>query len=672
MKTLNKLLVANRGEIALRVMRTARKMGLATVAVYSDADASAPHVKFADEAVRIGPAPSVQSYLRADALLQAAKLTGADCLHPGYGFLSENPDFAQAVLSAGLTFVGPKPAAIRAMGLKREAKALVGARGVPLVPGFDGGDQSTALLEAKALEIGLPVIFKPSAGGGGKGMKIARKPEDLREAIESGRREAQGAFGDPTLIIERYLDQPRHLEIQLLGDEHGNLVHLFERECSIQRRHQKVVEETPSMALTPESRAQMGAAAVEVAKAIGYTNAGTVEFIMDREGRFYFSEMNTRLQVEHRVTELVVGVDLVELQLRIARGEPLPFKQEDLKQHGHAVQVRLYAEDPANGFLPSVGPVHDFHVHEGGGLFSHPTSAPQGALIVDSGVESGGEVSMHYDPMAAKVIAWGEDRDDATRRMVRALEGLSVQGVTTNRAFLTRLLRHPDYLAGRLHTGFIDEKMGDALAEPLNPERTHLCAVAATLAQHLARREKDDYLPNVLSGFRNNRSADQFAEYTNETRVEYRALPPAPSASGVRGRFLVNGAPWLVVSWDAPALTLESPEGLRQRVRVVAADGKLFVHSRLGDEVLVEKPRFPAAADASVKGGFMAPMPGKVVKVFVKDGEVVKAGQTLLVLEAMKMEQATRSPADGVVKQVLVREGDQVTAGQILVVMNES
>jgi 3-methylcrotonyl-CoA carboxylase alpha subunit len=537
------------------------------------------------------------------------------------------------------------------MGLKREAKDLVGKRGVPLVPGFDGGDQSTATLEKKALELGLPVIFKPSAGGGGKGMKIARAPGELREAIESGRREAQSAFGDPTLIIEKYLERPRHLEIQLLGDEHGSVVHLFERECSIQRRHQKVVEETPSMALTPDSRAKMGAAAVEVAKAIGYTNAGTVEFILDPDGRFYFIEMNTRLQVEHPVTELVVGVDLVELQLRIARGEPLPFKQEDLRQRGHAVQVRLYAEDPANGFMPSVGPVHDFHVH------------PVGGLLVDSGVETGGEVSMHYDPMAAKLIAWGEDRTDSSSRMVRALQGLSVQGVTTNRGFLARLLQHPDYVAGKLHTAFIEEKLGDALAEPVDADRTMLCAISATLAQHLARREVDPYLPGVITGFRNNRFMDQFAEYTSGTRVEYRALGDQ--------KFLINGAQWQVLSWDAPALTLVSPEGLRQHVRVVAADGKLFVHSRLGSEVLVEKPRFPAPVDAAVKGGFMAPMPGKVVKVLVKDGDAVKSGQTLLVLEAMKMEQTTRSPADGVVKKVMVREGDQATAGQILVVMEE-
>jgi 3-methylcrotonyl-CoA carboxylase alpha subunit len=394
----------------------------------------------------------------------------------------------------------------------------------------------------------------------------------------------------------------------------------------------------------------MGAAAVEVARAIGYTNAGTVEFIMDRDGRFYFSEMNTRLQVEHRVTEQVVGVDLVEQQLRIARGEKLPFTQAELKQRGHAVQVRLYAEDPANGFLPSVGTVHDFHVHEVGGL------------LVDSGIESGGEVSMHYDPMIAKLICWGEDRLDATARMVRALEGLSVQGVTTNRGFLTRLLQHPDYLAGHLHTGFIEEKMSSALAEPLDAERMQLAAIAATLAAHLTRRAADPFLPGVVSGFRNNRAAEQFAEYEG-ARVEYRDLG--------RGRFLIAGGEWQVLSFEAPALTVTSPDGLRQRARVTKVDTTFFVHTRLGSAVLVEKPRFPAAADASVKGGFMAPMPGKVVKVNVADGETVKAGQVLLVLEAMKMEQATRSPSDGVVKKVMVRQGDQVTAGQILVVMDE-
>jgi acetyl-CoA carboxylase biotin carboxylase subunit len=653
MPLLHRVLVANRGEIALRIMKTLRRMGLGTVAVFSDADERAPHVRFADRAVRLGPAPSAESYLNVDAVLRAAALSGADAVHPGYGFLAENPDFAEAVTRAGLTFIGPTAAAIRAMGLKREAKALVGARGVPLVPGSDGGDQSVATLEAKALELGLPVIFKPSAGGGGKGMRIVREPAQLRAAIESGQREARGAFGDPTLIIERYLERPRHVEIQLLGDHHGNVVHLFERECSIQRRHQKVVEETPSLALTPEARAAMGAAAVEVAKAIGYTNAGTVEFILDQAGRFYFSEMNTRLQVEHRVTELVVGVDLVELQVRVARGEPLPFTQGDLKQTGHAVQCRLYAEDPANGFLPSIGPVHDWHVPD------------QGQLLVDAGLEAGGEVSMHYDPMVAKLVTWGETREASTAAMVRALEQLVVQGPTTNRGFLTRLLSHPDYRAGKLHTGFIDEAMAGQLAEPQDAARDTLARVAATLASHEVRRAADPHLPHVPSGWRNSRSGDQFMDFDGGHRVEYRALGD--------GRFLVRAGgvegTWRVLRWDAPVLTLEEPSGLRTRARVVDAAGKLWVHTERGPVTLVEAPRFPPPADEAVKGGFMAPMPGKVVKVLVKGGDAVTRGQVLLVLEAMKMEQSTVSPEDGVIGQVLVREGDQVTAGQILVVM---
>ncbi len=655
MKTFHSLLIANRGEIALRVMRTARAMGLTTVAVYSDADAQAPHVRFADRAVRLGPAPSRESYLNVEAVLRALRLSGADALHPGYGFLSENPDFAQAVLDAGVTFVGPTPTAIRAMGLKREAKALVATRGVPLVPGFDGGDQSTALLKAKALELGLPVIFKPSAGGGGKGMKIARTPAELEAAIESGRREAASAFGDPTLIIEKYLERPRHLEVQVLGDTHGHLVHLFERECSIQRRHQKVVEETPSTALDAPQRATMGQAAVEVAKAIGYTNAGTVEFIMDQAGQFYFSEMNTRLQVEHRVTEQVVAIDLVEWQLRVAMGEALAFTQGDLQQRGHSVEVRLYAEDPAQDFMPAVGPVFDFDVPSLGGL------------LVDSGVEAGGEVSMHYDPMMAKLITHGRDRADATARMVRALEGLSVQGLTTNRAWLTRLLRHPDYLAGKLHTGFIAEH-AVLLAEPIDAERDAFCAIAATLAQHERRRLASTHLPHVPSGFRNSRFAPQFAEY-GEQRVEYLALEG--------GRFEVRcGAMagiWRVLAFDAPVVTVEDHRGVRERVRVIDAGGKLWVHSTaFGSVVLTERPRFPSPGNEQTKGGLMAPMPGKVVKVAVVSGQAVARGAVLLVLEAMKMEQTTVSPVAGTVKEVLVREGEQVTAGQVLVVMEEA
>ena len=654
MKTLEKLLVANRSEIALRIMQSARKLGLSTVAVYSDADEAAPYVRFADEAVRIGPSPSTDSYLRIDAILRAAKLSGADSVHPGYGFLAESPDFAQAVVDAGLTFVGPTPSAIRAMGLKKEAKAQVARLGVPVVAGSDGGDQSSATLAAAALELGLPIIFKPSAGGGGKGLRIVRSRGELEPAIDSAKREASSAFGDPTLIIEKYLERPRHVEIQLLGDHHGHLVHLFERECSIQRRHQKIIEETPSVALGPKLREEMGEAALTVARAIGYTNAGTVEFLLDEQGRFYFSEMNTRLQVEHRVTELVLGLDLVELQLRIARGEPLPFTQEALAQKGHAVECRVYAEDPANHFFPSVGVVHDWSVPSLGGV------------VVDSGIDAGSSVTVHYDPLVAKVVTWGTDRAQATGKMVRALEAVSLAGPSNNLGFLSRLLRHPEYTAGRLHTGLVEE-LSALWAEPVDADRDGEAAIAATLAQHERRRRADDYLPSVPSGWRNNRWADQFVEY-GARRVEYRSLEA--------GRFLVRldgaEATWSVMSFHDPELVLESPPGLRQTFRVVEVQGHHWVHGRRGTTLLLETPRFPAPADAALKGGLLAPMPGKVTRVMVRTGETVKKGQLLLVLEAMKMEQTVLSPEDGTVQELLVREGEQVTAGQVLALVGEA
>jgi acetyl/propionyl-CoA carboxylase alpha subunit len=655
MRPIERVLVANRGEIALRIMRTVRRMGLSTVAVFSDADANTPPVRFADTAVRLGGASSKDSYLKAEVILAAAKKTGADAIHPGFGFLSENPDFAQAVVDAGLLFIGPTPKAIRAMGLKREAKALVGQRGVPLVPGFDGGDQSTAHLKAKALELGLPVIFKPSAGGGGKGMKIARAPGELEACIDSGRREAQSAFGDPTLIIEKYLETPRHIEVQLLGDQHGTLLHLFERECSLQRRHQKVVEETPSPALDETLRARICQAALEVGRAVDYTNAGTVEFIMEG-GRFFFSEMNTRLQVEHRVTEQVTGIDLVEQQLRVARGEKLAFRQEDVRQRGHAVQVRLYAEDASNQFLPSIGPVHDFW------------TPPLGGLLVDSGIESGGEVTPHYDPMVAKLIVHAETRTQSLAMLARALEQTSVLGLTTNKGFLARLLRDPDVVRGELSTQTIAQKLGSTLAEPVDAERDGLAAVAATLFAFEARQERDDFLPHLTTGFRNNRFRDQQHTWTkgDETlTVSYRDL-------GAR-RFQVSvgeaSGLWRIASRCAPCLDVESPDGVVHRLRLVLAGDVAFVHTPRGTVTLHEAPRFPTPGDEAVKGGFMAPMPGKVVKVLVRDGEAVKQGQALLVLEAMKMEQTTFAPADGVVKTVQVREGDQVTAGQVLIVM---
>jgi acyl-CoA carboxylase subunit alpha len=490
-----KILVANRGEIARRVLRTVRAMGLAGVAVYSDADADAPHVREADEAVRLGPAPSRESYLAIDRVLAAAAATGADAVHPGYGFLAENADFAARVAAAGLTFIGPPVEAIRTMGSKIEAKRIMADAGVPVVPGVSGRGRSDAELAAEGRALGFPLLVKASAGGGGKGMRIVRAAAELGDALAAARREAEGAFGDGTLLIERYFEAPRHIEVQIFADTYGAVVHCFERECSIQRRYQKVIEEAPSPAVDGALRAKLGAAAVAAARAIGYVGAGTVEFIVDRQGAFYFLEVNTRLQVEHPVTEAVTGLDLVRLQIVVAQGEPLPFAQEDLALDGHAIEARLYAEDPARDFLPATGRV----------LLWEPPRLP--GVRYDAGVVAGSDVGVHYDPLLAKVIAHGASRAEATQRLVRALQGLGVAGVTTNRDFLIAVLTHPRFHAGETDTHFIERHLpaerrgvaGDARAE-----RIHV--IAAAIHEHECRRRQGGPLPaSIPSGWRNNR-----------------------------------------------------------------------------------------------------------------------------------------------------------------------
>ena len=457
---ITRLLVANRGEIALRVIRACREMGIESVAIYSDADATARHVRAADVAVRVGPAPASESYLNIPAVIEAARAAGANAVHPGYGFLSERAAFAEACAAAGLIFVGPPAAAIERMGSKIGARALMEEAGVPVVPGRTPADQSDRGIAAAAAEIGFPVLVKASAGGGGKGMRAARDQQTLSEAIPAARREAQAAFGDGTLYVERLIERPRHVEIQIFADGHGNAVHLFERECSVQRRHQKIIEESPSPALTPELRDRMGAAAVAAARTAGYRNAGTIEFLLEGTGdaaRFYFLEMNTRLQVEHPVTELVTGTDLVRAQLLVAMGRPLPWRQADLAQRGHAIECRVYAEDPANGFLPQAGPLR---------LYREP-SGP--GLRVDSGVEEGTEVPVQYDPMLAKLIASAETRELAIDRAVAALRAFPILGVRTNVAFLIKVLEHPAFRAGRVHTGFVDEHLASLLEAPAPP-----------------------------------------------------------------------------------------------------------------------------------------------------------------------------------------------------------
>jgi 3-methylcrotonyl-CoA carboxylase alpha subunit len=633
-------------------------MGIATVAIYSDADAAMPFVAEADEAVLLGPAPSSESYLRIDKILEAAALTSADAIHPGYGFLAENAAFAEACREADVIFIGPTPDAIRSMGSKREAKALVGKAGVPVIPGYDGSSQDPKDLAKEALDIGFPVLLKASAGGGGKGMRLVREEAELPDAIASASREGQSSFGDGTLLVEKYIDDPRHVEIQILGDSHGNLIHLNERECSIQRRHQKIIEETPSPALDAALRNEMGEAAVACGKAIGYQNAGTVEFILAPDRSFYFLEVNTRLQVEHPVTECVTGLDLVEEQILVAQGEALLMSQEAVRFDGAAVEVRLYAEDPAAGFLPQSGKVVDWNL------------PPAEGLRVDSGVETGSEVSIHYDPMLAKIITSGENRPLALQRMRRALRSLSVQGVTTNREFLLRVLDHPAFIAGDIDTHFIDKHLQEELGDGPSEADEQRAAVAAALADQQRRNRERVLVPDTPSGWRNNYHTPQSVEYTvgdRQVRVDYRHLGD--------DRFMV----WTgeierdvqVVSWEAPQLTLEE-DSHRWRARLSVDSDRTYVHTSGFSIALQRKARFPDKSQAIPAGGCVAPMPGKVVELRVALGDTVQAGQVLMIMEAMKMEHSVTAPQDGNVAQLLVMAGDQVDADALLVVVSES
>ncbi len=663
-RPISKLLIANRGEIAERIERTCESLGIATVAVFSDADADAPFVRRADEAVRIGPAPSRESYLRVDRILAAAKRTGAEAIHPGFGFLAENAEFAQAVRDAGLVFVGPSADAIRAMGGKREAKRIAEAAGVPVIPGYHGDAQDAEVLAARAKEIGFPVLVKASAGGGGKGMRIVRDASGLAEAIEGARREAASSFGDDTLILERYVERPRHIEIQILGDEHGELVHLWERECSIQRRHQKIVEECPSPALDRELRKTMGEAAVKLGKAIGYGNAGTVEMILAPDGQFYFLEVNTRLQVEHPVTEAVSDLDLVELQIRVARGEPLPLDQEmvDTLMSGWAMECRIYAEDPAQGFLPQSGRILEWS----------PPSASW--LRVDSGVETGSEVSIHYDPMLAKVITWGADRGQAIDRMRWALARFSVQGPRTNRDFLVELLDHPAFRAGELSTHFLEEHAADLAPRPPSDGELRDAAWAAALKAHAERAASRELLPSMRTGYRNNRFADQEVRYACGERaivVRYADLGG--------GRFRIGGAidggdavvtHLRAVSVEGARVRFEDDDGHRRTVRVVSAGERHHAMVEGRSIVLDEEPRFPDRTAESAADGAFAPMPGKIVRVLVSEGQEVTTGQTLVIMEAMKMEHSIGAPHDGVIAEVRVAEGQQVSEGHVVVVVH--
>ncbi|HEV2568327.1 acetyl/propionyl/methylcrotonyl-CoA carboxylase subunit alpha [Sphingomonas sp.] len=610
---LSSLLIANRGEIACRIIRTARHLGVRTVAVYSDADANALHVREADEWVHIGPSPARESYLVGERIIAAAKASGAEAIHPGYGFLSENADFAQAVIDAGLIWVGPKPHSIRAMGLKDAAKKLMAEAGVPVTPGYLGEDQSPDRLQAEADAIGYPVLIKAVAGGGGKGMRRVESAAEFQDALTSCKREAASSFGDDRVLIEKYILSPRHIEVQVFGDSHGNIVHLFERDCSLQRRHQKVIEEAPAPGMDAATREAVCGAAVRAAKAVDYEGAGTIEFIADaseglRADRVWFMEMNTRLQVEHPVTEEITGQDLVEWQLRVASGEPLPRRQEELEINGWAMEARLYAEDPAKGFLPSIGRLEAFEL--GGGV------------RIDTGVEEGAEVSPFYDPMIAKMIATGWDRNEARERLAEALEETVVWPVRTNAGFLVKALQHPDFAAGSIDTGLIARE-GDTLMPDAAPSDEGLADIAADLAAQ------------PLSGFRLN----------------------APSRRELV--LSVDGAPRQV------RFAAAEEEG---DLLTASADLEPIILSEAGQSWLVEAYRaYGKAAGAVADGAIIAPMPGRIIAVEVAAGASVSKGQKLVTLEAMKMEHTLTAPFDGTVAELNADAGAQVSEGTLLV-----
>jgi geranyl-CoA carboxylase alpha subunit len=641
------LLIANRGEIACRIIRTCHSLGIRAIAVYSDVDAGARHVQMADEAICIGGAAASESYLAIEKIIAAAQQAEAEAIHPGFGFLAENADFAQACGEAGLIFIGPSSEAIAAMGNKRAAKDLVAAVGVPIIPGYGGEDQSDERLRQEAERIGYPMMVKAAAGGGGKGMRIVARAEQLESALASARREAAQAFGSDELILERAILQPRHVEIQVVGDTHGNIIHLGERECSIQRRHQKVIEETPSPALTPELRQRMGETAVSAAKAVNYTNAGTVEFLLDENGDFYFLEMNTRLQVEHPVTEMVTGIDLVAWQIAIAEGKLLPLTQEQVTMRGHAIEARIYAENPANDFLPVTGDVLLWQEPKGDGI------------RVESGLLPQDSVSIHYDPMLAKLVAWGEDRETAVRRLLRALQTTTLFGLTTNIAFLQDILRQPAFQSGDLSTHFIDQHLPD-WQPPTGDLDTAL--IAASLAQY----SQHPQLSTTVGYWRNNPNSPLIYRYSmNQEQIDVR-LTPSRHQPHTFNAIIQNGTPFtihnsqFIIQNSVISFTLNNH---RQTLPLILTETHAWIQTGTGTVVLEIVPLLPEPhLSAAAAGSLRAPMPGSVLAVLVEVGERVSEGQPLMKLEAMKMEHTIRTAADGIVEAIYYHEGDTVEA----------
>jgi 3-methylcrotonyl-CoA carboxylase alpha subunit len=655
------VLIANRGEIACRITRTLRRLGIRVIAVYSDADRDARHVALADEAIRIGPAAPADSYLRVEAILDAAGRSGAEAIHPGYGFLAENAAFARACAEAGMVFIGPTPDAIEAMGAKDRAKALMEQAGVPLVPGYHGNARGAAALLEAAKEIGFPVLLKAAAGGGGKGMRAVREAGEFAAALEGARREAKAAFGDERMLIERLIIRARHVEVQVFGDSHGNVVHLFERDCSVQRRHQKVIEEAPAPGLTEKQRAAVCAAAVRAAEAIGYVGAGTIEFLMDPDGAFYFMEMNTRLQVEHPVTEMITGLDLVEWQLRVAAGERLPLGQEEITRRGHAIEARLYAEDPTRGFLPSTGRLEHLHFP--------PKNA---GLRIETGVGAGDAVTPYYDPMLAKLVAWAPDRKAAIRRLRRALAAVEIVGPVTNAEFLAAVVQAPEFLQGAVDTGFVDQA-APSLLEPgslvdewgLAVASLWLLARQREMAAARAAASNDPYSPwHRVDGWRLNDIAHQTLRLRSGSQdPEIHAWTDAGGYRLQLGEREVRAA----MTQDHDGRMLVELEGQRLHVHGIERRGELHLFTSRG-RFLVERvdPLAAAEGQEEAAGVLTAPMPGKVIRQMAAAGDRVSAGAPLLVLEAMKMEHTVAAPADGRIVALYVTAGDQVEEGIVL------
>jgi len=659
----SRILIANRGEIACRVIRTAQKMGIGTVAVYSDADADALHVAMADEAVHIGGSSVSESYLRADRIIQAAIDTGAEAIHPGYGFLSENPGFVDAVVKAGLVFIGPSADSIRAMGLKDAAKRLMEKAGVPVVPGYHGEAQELVVLASKAREIGYPVLIKARAGGGGKGMRKVDSPDDFAEALGSARREAKSAFGDDRVLVEKYVSKPRHIEVQVFGDNHGNAVHLYERDCSLQRRHQKVIEEAPAPDITPEMRAAMTDAAVKAAKAINYSGAGTIEFIVDasqglRPDGFWFMEMNTRLQVEHPVTEMITGLDLVEWQLRVAAGEPLPLTQAQIPLNGHAVEARLYAEDPAKGFLPAIGTLHHL---------AFPAAVREGTVRIETGVRPGDTISPYYDPMIAKIVVHAKNRATALQAMEDALLNTEIAGTVTNAAFLAALARHPGFAAGDVDTGLIDRDLHSLVVPVAMPAGAKELAVL--YASGLLTKVTSDDPWTALRGY-SHLAPSQYPVTLGEpghtlrygiTVLDDDRFEVAAADATLDLRVRRDGSGWHITG-----------KGINLRAKTAAIPQGIAIIARGVVAIFAVPDPLQQADEAGGAGDRLtAPMPGLVKSVRVSAGDLVRKGQVLLVLEAMKMEHSITAPHDGKIAEI-VNEGAQVKEKTALVRFEEA